>query len=1260
MAGSNENLSPEQMKRIAENRQAAMERLVQKGHGPKPSASVAKSPGPAQRTITSYFSPPKATAAPAAAPAKARALASTHAGASVSTAVSFAASTASASFKPKPQAEAFSNSMPVTPTKSSAAAPAIIMMDDDDDMLDPRLEEEMMRIEQEMAVESARPSVEAGFQTEVLLSPRRRSATKRLRNTESSDEEDGDAAPVTPVKKPKGRLIKPRRNADDGDDGDFEPNAAESSESDGLEDFVVEETEEQSAQLDDDDDDGGYDDRLKTPKRKKQARSTGSAKLSSPSPAAAKFQSYEFSPASSRPQSPRLTTPAEKSKMRQEEFKKKNEERFSWLVDIRDKMGRRSDDPEYDARTLFIPASAQAKFTPFEKQFWEIKSEHWDTVVFFKKGKFYELYEKDADIGHQDFDLKLTDRVNMRMVGVPESSFEHWASQFIAKGYKVAKVDQMESAIGKSIREKKEQTRASKEDKIIRRELTSILTCGTLVDGKFLTADMSTYCMSIKESVESEASPPTFGIAFVDTATAEFNICEFADDIERTKFETLLMQIKPKELVLEKGHLSQRSLRLVKNILSSPQLNYLVPDTEFWDSAVTRDELSSDGYFKDGNSMETNTNESWPEALREYQDHNMALSALGGLLFYLRSLKLDKQLVSVKNFHVYDPIRQSGTLILDGQTLLNLEIFENSLDGSGDGTLFQLLNRCVTPFGKRLFKRWVCHPLRSVDNINDRLNAVDDFTNLGGLREILQAKLSKFPDLERIISRIHAGTCRVKEFVRALNAFEEIASIVDDFAVHLDELTSRRLIHIAQHGLPEELRESLAYFRSAFDHALALKEDKLLPFPGGDEEYDTAQKRVKDLETRFADYKRSMESNLRTKIVYKDLGKEIYQMEISNKVKVPNDWVVMSRTQAVHRYYNPTIRDMVKRFDEAVEMREEAFRNIKGRMYSRFDEHYAAWLQTIKNISELDGLIGLSLCRATMGEPLCRPEFVPGDTPSVLELEQMRHPCITRGSGTDFIPNDTTLGGGAGKHDIILLTGPNMGGKSTLLRQTCIAVIMAQIGCYVPAASCKLTPFDRIFTRIGANDNIMAGQSTFMVELSETSKILREATPRSLVILDELGRGTSTFDGYAIAFSVLHYLTTHVRCLGLFSTHYGMLTEEFKSNPLVGLMFMNFYSDDNKREVTFLYKLTKGVCPKSFGMNVASMAGVPEEIIATAEEVAAEFEREQKTRQINGVGLHGQLSLTRQSDFCYLLAGSRNNQSSISRAIWRSLQHAIQ
>jgi DNA mismatch repair protein MSH6 len=253
------------------------------------------------------------------------------------------------------------------------------------------------------------------------------------------------------------------------------------------------------------------------------------------------------------------------------------------------------------------------------------------------------------------------------------------------------------------------------------------------------------------------------------------------------------------------------------------------------------------------------------------------------------------------------------------------------------------------------------------------------------------------------------------------------------------------------------------------------------------------------------------------------------------------------------RYWTPTIRKLVTEYKEALETKNSIVKSFTSRVYSKFDEHYFTWLSAVKHIAEIDCLLSLATSSMALGEPVCRPEFVESDK-SVLELENLRHPCIAAGVATDFIPNDTYLGGD--RPNMIVLTGPNMGGKSTLLRQTCVAIIMAQLGCYVPASRCKMTPFDRIYTRIGANDNILAGQSTFMVELSETSKILHEATPHSMVILDELGRGTSTFDGYAIAYSVLHYLATHVGCLGLFSTHYQTLCQEFERAPEVVNMHM--------------------------------------------------------------------------------------------------------
>ncbi|KAJ3272065.1 DNA mismatch repair protein msh6 [Terramyces sp. JEL0728] len=942
------------------------------------------------------------------------------------------------------------------------------------------------------------------------------------------------------------------------------------------------------------------------------------------------------------------STPSKlKPQSRTEKFKEKNEERYSWLLDVRDENKRTVSDPDHDPRTLYVPKSAWNSFTPFEKQFWEIKSKHWDTVVFFKKGKFFELYENDADIGHQQFDLKLTDRVNMRMVGVPESSFHHWASQFIAKGYKVAKVEQMENAIGKSIRDK--ETPSKKDDKIIRRELTSVLTSGTIVDGGLLTTDMSTFCMSIKEEQPNPNLPPHFGISFVDTATSEFNVSYFQDDISRTQFETLITQVKPKELVLEKGGISKESMKILRNNLDNPLYNFLTKQTEFWNAEITTDELNRGIYFKQDNSMDVDMDDAlkfkcWPEAIQKISKEPVALSAFGGLLSYLRTLKLDRSLLSASNIHSYDPVRSSNSLILDGQTLINLEIFQNTNDGGDKGTLFKLLNHCSTPFGKRLFKRWLCYPLQSVEGINRRLDAIEDLIGQSALVDDLKLCLKKLPDLERVISRIHSGNCLVKDFVNALKAFESIKEILGELGETKDKVKSRALLNIINFNFPKVLEESIQYFNDSFDQKLAFDTGKIQLNPGYDETYDEMVQTISKVEQKLEQYKKECEKKIGCKIAYKDIGKEIYQLEVPLKQKVPNDWNSMSKTSAVNRYYTSNLRNLINDLLEAREHCESAMRTIKTRVYGKFDENYDAWMKIINNIGELDCLFSLAQCTKNLQEPVCRPEFIESSV-SVLEMQDMRHPCVMESVGSDYIPNDVNLGGD--NSTMILLTGPNMGGKSTLLRQTCIAVIMAQLGCFVPASKFRLAPFDRIFTRIGANDNIMAGQSTFMVELSETSKILKDATPRSLVILDELGRGTSTFDGYAIAYAVLYHLIVNIGCLGLFSTHYGTLTDEFEKNPLVSLKYMSFHVDQESKQVVFLYKLVDGKCPESYGMNVAKMANIPSSIVAYAEQVAEEFE---KTQILKAKEVESDCSLTTLASFKGIVSGEN------LKNIWKSLQ----
>jgi DNA mismatch repair protein MSH6 len=912
---------------------------------------------------------------------------------------------------------------------------------------------------------------------------------------------------------------------------------------------------------------------------------------------------WVFDPENPQPLQPRsANVPSKKpgAGTKKKAHQSEPEERYAWLADIRDIDRNKPGTPEYDPRTIYVPPNAWREFSPFEKQYWEIKQKFWDTIVFFKKGKFYELYENDATIGHQLFDLKLTDRVNMRMVGVPEASLDHWAAQFVAKGFKIARVDQKETALGKEMRER-EDKKAPKGDKIIKRELACVLTAGTLVDGTMLQDDMSTYCVAIKESEIDDQ--PAFGVAFADTATGEFHIAQFIDDSDLTKFETFVAQTRPQELLLEKGGVSVKTMRILKNNTSPTTIwNYLKPGKEFWEGHITAKEIEASDYFPD----------QWPNVLKESKEKELLMSALGALIQYLRTLKIERDLITIGNFTQYDPIRKASSLVLDGQTLINLEIFNNSFDGGVDGTLFQLLNRCVTPFGKRMFKQWVCHPLVDTKKINARLDAVDSLNADPKVRDRFTSQMTRMPDLERLISRVHAGNCKPADFVRVLDGFEQIdhtMSLLKDSsgASSEDEGVIGKLIA----AMPD-LESRLKYWTSAFDRKKAREHGVLVPERGIEEDFDESQDRIESLERKLQKLLEETKKELGNKAIhYKDIGKEIYQMEVPAKLKVPNSWNQMSSTQQVKRYYFPELKGLVRKLEEARETHTQIVNVVNGRFYERFDEHYEIWLAATRIIAQLDCLISLAKASQSLGTPSCRPSFV-DDERSVLELIDLRHPCLID-NVDDFIPNDVVLGGSS--PNMTLLTGANAAGKSTVLRMTCIAVIMAQIGCYLPCASATLTPTDRIMSRLGAQDHIFANQSTFFVELAETKKILTEATSRSLVILDELGRGTSSHDGVSVAQAVLHHLASQVGCLGFFATHYHSLAAEFAYAKEVATKRMKILVDEEEKRVTFLYKLEDGVSEGSFGMHCAGMCGIERRVIARAEETAEAWETTSRVGQ---------------------------------------------
>lgn len=952
-----------------------------------------------------------------------------------------------------------------------------------------------------------------------------------------------------------------------------------------------------------------------------------------PAPSSAKQWSYDPESGEKHP----VTTPAERAakdpSKKEKAHTQEPNERYSWLAKIRDKEKREPGDPDYDPRTIYIPPLAWNKFSPFEKQYWEIKQNLWDTIVFFKKGKFYELYENDATIGHQEFDFKMTDRVNMRMVGVPESVLDHWVNQFIAKQYKVARVDQMETNLGKEMRERQDKT-GKKADKIISRQLACVLTAGTLVDGSMLQDDMAAHCVAIKESVVDGL--PVFGISFVDTATGRFFLTEFVDDVDLTKFETFIAQIGPREMLLEKSHVSPKANRILKNSTSPTTIwTYLKSGTEFWDADTCRRELDAANYFATSEDDEG----AWPDALEKQKDNDVVMSAVGALVWYLRFLKVERPLLSQSNFSMYNPIQKNGTLVLDGQTLVNLEIFSNSVNAGGEGTLFQLLNKCITPFGKRLFRHWVAHPLQNIDKINERLDAVDILNNDPSVREQFASQLVKMPDLERLISRIHACSCKPEDFVRVLEGFEQIEytmTLVSAFAggsALLDRLIS---------SMPS-LEEPLAYWRNAFDRVKAKEEKILLPERGIEEDFDASLEHMANIKSQLNDLLAEKKTELKCKsLKFTDVGKEIYQMEAPKAAKIPSSWRQMSATKDVKRWYFSELTSLVRELQEAEETHSQLVREVATRFCKKFDVDYELWVRAIQVIAQLDCLVSLAKASSSLGEPSCRPQFVEQER-SLVEFEELRHPCMMNTTG-DFIPNDIKLGGQ--QANINLLTGANAAGKSTVLRmvseycvqtmmaqsnfyKSCIAVIMAQVGCYVPAVSARLTPVDRIMSRLGANDNIFASQSTFFVELSETKKILSEATPRSLVILDELGRGTSSYDGVAVAQAVLHHVATHIGCVGFFATHYHSLATEFENHPEIRARRMQIHVDDEERRITFLYKLEDGVAEGSFGMHCAAMCGISNRVIERAEVAAKEWEHTSRLKD----------SLDKAKTGCYIPLG---------------------
>lgn len=777
---------------------------------------------------------------------------------------------------------------------------------------------------------------------------------------------------------------------------------------------------------------------------------------SKPPPSAAVRTARQTAPA--RP-SPPARRPGPKA------AKGSKDEPFSFLHPPRDKDGNVRGSPLYDPRTLLIPPDAWGSMTPFEQQFWELKQDLFDTVLFIQKGNFYELYEDDATLGHQILDLKLVDYPKMRMVGVPEKSYESFAAKFLALGYKVGRVDQDETGVGRDVRTAQVQAKGKT---IVQRTLRHVLTSGTIVEPSALQDDQSSYCVCIKETLTQLG--PAVGVCILDAATAEFRLAYFEADETRGGLETLLRSLRVREVLLDKC-VSAATLGLVRSCIpSSAQLTQLRTGSEFPLVSDAPDVLHQ--FFPSG----------LPCAVESLAKRGESMAALGAMLLYLRTLNLDRDLLASENVVLHSVSGQ--TLQLDAQTLTHLNVLSND-NGTEEGTLHALLNRCHLPFGKRLLRQWLLHPLVDLASLNARLDAVQDLLMDEDFHRAWATFARTLPDVERVLPRVRAGRAKPRDFVDLLEALAGIDSALDQLQRYVQENHGTRALSQVLRSIPS-LTDAVAQLRGQF---VVSSDGGFEPVEGTDENYDRTQCRLAALEHELDELLADIAAQLKvpkSKVVYRHSGtKEIYQVEVPRATKVPPNWILLGQTKEKARHYPPDVKRRVQALKEAREARMAALAQFRTRLFDQLGDVAPTILLAACKLGEVDCLVSLAKASEAMGS-VVRPKLLDADE-AMLHLTQVRHPTLcTRGG--DFIPNNVRLGGGGGE-EFMLLTGGNMAGKSTLARTAATAVLLAQVGCFVPADQVTLVPVDRIASRMGANDQLFHRQSTFMVEMMEASRV---------------------------------------------------------------------------------------------------------------------------------------------------------------------------
>jgi DNA mismatch repair protein MutS len=805
------------------------------------------------------------------------------------------------------------------------------------------------------------------------------------------------------------------------------------------------------------------------------------------------------------------------------------------------------------------------------RQYFDAKRQYRNAILFFRMGDFYEMFYEDALVAARALDLTLTSRSKdssgtaVPMCGVPYHAGDTYVARLVKKGFRVAICEQVEDP--------------RKAKGVVKREVVRVVSPGTLTDAAHLEAREPAFLMSILAAAGTAAH----GVALIDVSTGEFDVAEYAgpDGLQALRDEILVL--RPREIVVATGH----------------DVRPLLPEVGAAGIAVTE----IDGWHFDLETARQTVLQQLRVATLEgfgLERRQSAVCAAGALLAYLRDTQ-KADLAHVRSVRVQ---QAADCLIIDPTTLKHLEIVEAS-DGGRQGSLLDEIDRTSTVMGSRLLRSWLLRPLVALEPIRDRLDAVEELafrtTERGKLREALKG----VQDLERLTSRVALGNAGPRDFVGLRQSIAVVprvrvlleacqAPLVKSLVAELDDLADvRGWIESALQDEPPALARDGGFLRDGYDQEL--------------DELRHISRSGKQVIAEMEDRERARTGIQSLKVRFNRVFGYYIEISKSNLHAVPDDYLRKQTIAGGERFITPALKE----YEENVLGADERSLARELELFAALGARVAAEaprvLDVARALATLDVIAGLAetatLCNYT------KPHVHDGDALAAFGL---RHPVVERLAGGAFVPNDVELNGTT--HQLVILTGPNMGGKSTYLRQVALLCVMAQAGSFVPSREANVGLVDRIFARVGASDNIARGQSTFMVEMQETAHILNSATAKSLVVLDEIGRGTATFDGLSIAWAVAEHLATsgRGRPKTLFATHYHELTD--LADGLPGVVNAHVTAREWKDEIVFLHKILPGRSDRSYGIQVARLAGMPGPVIARARDILNSLEHDELSR----------------------------------------------